>query len=326
MRIHLARQPWLWTFLFLTTVLAPAQQTDKPGSKDHPLIGRFKGSIILGYDQRDYNEFVIALGPQTRDKNNKIVLEKSRRLEGKVTRILYLSPERSSTLQVYRSYERALKKAGFQELFSCFNPACGDLFKYTPTLSNELYGYTLSGHFRDERYLSAKLSRPEGDVYVSLFVFEHTSPHRKFGGRVLVQLDVIETEAGGEGEIVNAAKMAREIAAQGRVALYGIYFDTNKAEIKPESEPTLQEIARLLQADPGLKLYVVGHTDNVGSADYNIELSRRRAQAVVEALVSKYGISADRLSPYGVGLYAPVASNDTEEGRAKNRRVELVKQ
>jgi len=328
MRIHLQiqRKPFFWTLCLFAAAVAPAQEADKPGSKDHELIGRFKGSIIIGYDQRDYNEFTIALGPQTRDKNNKIVLEKSKRLEGKITRILYLTPPRSSTLQVYRTYERALKKAGFEVLFSCFSPACGRLFKFTPTLANELYEYTLGGHFKDERYLSAKLSLSDGDVYVSLFVFEHTSPHNRFVGRVLTQLDVIETEAEDTGEIVNAEAMARDIATKGSVALYGIYFDTGKAEVKPESEATLSEIAKLLQQDPGLKLYVVGHTDNVGDPDYNFDLSRRRAEAVVQALVENYGIDAGRLAPMGVGLLAPIASNDTEEGRAKNRRVELVKQ
>ena len=112
----------------------------------------------------------------------------------------------------------------------------------------------------------------------------------------------------------------------GKAAVYGIYFDTGKAEIKPESEPALKEIAKLLQADPKLKLYVVGHTDNSGGLDYNMKLSKDRADAVVKALTGKYGIAASRLSAFGVGPLAPVASNQTEEGRAKNRRVELVAQ
>jgi len=125
---------------------------------------------------------------------------------------------------------------------------------------------------------------------------------------------------------VDAAAMAKDIAATGRVALYGIYFDTDKADIKPESEPTLEEIATLLKQDPKLKLYVVGHTDNVGGYDYNTKLSQRRAASVVNTLTTKHGIQAVRLTAAGVGLLAPVAPNDTEEGRAKNRRVELVKQ
>jgi outer membrane protein OmpA-like peptidoglycan-associated protein len=124
---------------------------------------------------------------------------------------------------------------------------------------------------------------------------------------------------------VDADAMAKSIASQGTVALYGIYFDTGKAELKPESGPTLDEIAKLLQTETGLKLYVVGHTDSVGGFDSNMDLSRKRAQAVAQELGDKYGIARSRLKSAGVGFLAPVASNDDEEGRALNRRVALVK-
>ncbi|RPI09882.1 MAG: OmpA family protein, partial [Actinobacteria bacterium] len=110
------------------------------------------------------------------------------------------------------------------------------------------------------------------------------------------------------------------------VAVYGINFDTNKAAVKPESKAALDEIAKLLKSDAALKLKVVGHTDMVGSVEANMTLSQARAEAVVQALVGQYGIAAARLKGYGVGSLAPVATNDTDEGRAKNRRVELVKE
>ena len=109
-------------------------------------------------------------------------------------------------------------------------------------------------------------------------------------------------------------------------ALYGIHFDTNRAELKPESDGALQEIAKLLKQEATLRLLVVGHTDNVGGFDANLALSERRAAAVFEALTSRYGIAPARLRAVGVGMAAPVAHNDTENGRAKNRRVELVRQ
>ena len=124
---------------------------------------------------------------------------------------------------------------------------------------------------------------------------------------------------------VNADQMSKSLADSGNVALYGIYFDTDKDTLGPQSQTTLAEIAKLMTAGPQLKLRVVGHTDNQGKADYNLDLSRRRAASVVRELTSKYGVAADRLDSFGAGLYAPVASNDTDEGRAKNRRVELVK-
>jgi outer membrane protein OmpA-like peptidoglycan-associated protein len=119
--------------------------------------------------------------------------------------------------------------------------------------------------------------------------------------------------------------MSRSLEDTGKVALYGIYFDTDKDALRPDSQPTLQEISKLLAANPQLNIRVVGHTDNQGKADYNLDLSRRRAAGVLRELTSKYGVAANRLDSFGCGLYAPVASNASEEGRAKNRRVELVK-
>lgn len=145
-------------------------------------------------------------------------------------------------------------------------------------------------------------------------------------GDAWYQLTIVTKEALKQDVVADAASLASSLKETGKVALYGIYFDTGKAEIKPESEPSLKEIAKLLQADPKLKLYVVGHTDNVGDFDANIKLSKDRADAVVKALTGKYGITVARLKTFGDGPVAPVASNDTEEGRAQNRRVELVKQ
>jgi outer membrane protein OmpA-like peptidoglycan-associated protein len=107
----------------------------------------------------------------------------------------------------------------------------------------------------------------------------------------------------------------------------GILFDTGKAEVKPESAPALKAVVDMLTQNPKLKVYVVGHTDNVGAVAANIDLSKRRGAAVVQALsVAPYNIAASRMESFGDGPTAPVASNDTEDGRALNRRVELVKQ
>ena len=123
---------------------------------------------------------------------------------------------------------------------------------------------------------------------------------------------------------VNASEMSKSLTDSGKVDLYGIFFDTDKDTLGAQSQTTLAEIAKLLTTDRQLKLRVVGHTDNQGKADYNLDLSRRRAASVVRELTSNYGIDPSRLDSFGCGLYAPVASNQSEEGRAKNRRVELV--
>ena len=121
-----------------------------------------------------------------------------------------------------------------------------------------------------------------------------------------------------------AEVMANDISATGHFAVYGIYFDTDKAVVKPESEPALAEMAKLLKNDPGLNVFIVGHTDNTGTFEHNMKLSLDRATSVVNALVAKHGIVAARLKAHGVASLAPVASNKTDDGKAKNRRVELV--
>lgn len=126
--------------------------------------------------------------------------------------------------------------------------------------------------------------------------------------------------------VANAETFSNDLRSTGHVAVYGIFFDTNKADIKPESAQAIAEIAKLLQADPGLNVHVVGHTDATGLLDTNLRLSQERAEAVLQSLVRTHGIVAARLHASGAGPFAPVASNDTDDGRAKNRRVELVKQ
>jgi len=140
------------------------------------------------------------------------------------------------------------------------------------------------------------------------------------------ELKIVEKKAMAQEVVADAKSLARDISSTGHASVYGIHFDFNKATVKPESEPTLKEIAKLLKQNPKLNLYVVGHTDSVGKIDYNMQLSNARAKAVVKALITKYGVAPNRLSSYGVGPLAPVASNETDEGRALNRRVELVKE
>jgi outer membrane protein OmpA-like peptidoglycan-associated protein len=137
-------------------------------------------------------------------------------------------------------------------------------------------------------------------------------------------LTIIEKEAMKQEVAIDAAAMASSIADNGSVAIYGINFDTASSVIKPDSEPAITEIAKLLTSHPTLKVGIVGHTDMVGDAASNLKLSQARAQAVITALVSKHGIAATRLVAFGAGPWAPLASNKTDDGRAKNRRVELV--
>jgi outer membrane protein OmpA-like peptidoglycan-associated protein len=155
-----------------------------------------------------------------------------------------------------------------------------------------------------------------GKVWIFLGIDSDNTYHETFVTETALTQDVV----------ANAAALSTGITATGHVIVTGILFDTGKVDVKPESAPALKEVAKLLAENPALKVYVVGHTDNVGVLAANIDLSKRRAASVVQTLTTQYGISAARLQPYGDGPYAPIASNDSEDGRSLNRRVELVKQ
>ncbi len=139
------------------------------------------------------------------------------------------------------------------------------------------------------------------------------------------ELHVLEQAVMRKDIVVGADEMAKAVAETGKIALYGIYFDTDQAILKPASDPTLEQIAVLLKKDPALKLFVVGHTDSQGNIGHNLDLSKRRAAVVTKALVTRFGINPARLDPHGVGPLSPASSNETSSGRAKNRRTELVK-
>lgn len=146
------------------------------------------------------------------------------------------------------------------------------------------------------------------------------------GGSNYYQLTIVEKKGMEQHVVADAAAFGNDLTATGHASVYGIYFDTGKSELKPESAPALEEVKKLLTANATLKLWVVGHTDWVGKLEDNMTLSQARADAVVKALTTTYGIAPGRLRAFGSGPLAPVASNESEDGRGKNRRVELVKQ
>ncbi len=279
---------------------------------DHPLVKRYPGSDVQGghATEREFDQFDLILGPIDKDQKP----SKTQRLEGKIYSVTYGNPEKRSVFEIYRNYEQNLTAAGFQILYSCDGTQCGQRTACCPHPMFYDPSYL-------RRFLAAKLTRPEGDVYVSLAV-----QAQSMSSRGDTQIDVIEVKPMESVKLVDASALAGDISRAGHAAIYGIYFDTGKADLKPQSDAALKEVARLLQQNASLRLYVVGHTDNQGTLDMNIDLSRRRADAVVKELTTRYGVAAQRLKALGDGPSAPVASNDSEQGRAMNRRVELVKQ
>lgn len=329
------------TFLALLGVCLSAAcsvaQQEVPGARDFPLIKRYEGSRLVGYAAKPYDSAKLIVGKLNVGADGQPSPEEWRLLEGRHTRLLYLAPKKRSSLEVFRNYQQDLAAKGFTVLFKCSGEdECQSmgaeinrvLYSGTATLQDsDLSKYAFNVPI-EPHYLSATLTTPQGPIAVSLYVATESGgafPETK--DRVAVLLDVIEDKPMEQKMVtVDAAKMASEIKTTGRVALYGLFFDTDRAELKAESAPSLAEIGKLLNAQPALKVYIVGHTDNAGGFDYNMGLSQRRAKSVVDKLVQSYGISADRLKPAGAGMIAPVASNDDEAGRSKNRRVEIIKQ
>jgi outer membrane protein OmpA-like peptidoglycan-associated protein len=334
--MNIQRKFILLSALFLiNTGLALSATGDVAGSKDNPLLKRYEGSVIIKYDYKAFDEYTVPLGPAQDNKQ----LTQSMCIEGEVTRLTYKVPVGRSPLEVTRNYENELKAAGYEVLFAGAKEELGKYGHFAEAAGYETLvlgsepARPFHGNEENQRFLAARLSRPEGDVNVVLYAVSlQPSPllnALKQRGleqdQTVIQTDIIVSKPMESKMVtVKSEEMAKQISSKGSVALYGIYFDFNKADIKPESRPTIEQIAMLLKAQPKLKLLVVGHTDNVGTFPFNLDLSQRRANAVVIELVSTYGIDKDRLTPFGVSFASPVASNKTDEGRAKNRRVELV--
>lgn len=330
---------------------------DIDGAKDNALAKRYEGSFIVSYEKFSYTDFRVPLSPlkpsadpDARDKsNNRIyVPEKLVEVEGALTRLAYVLPPERSPLEVLRNYQDVVEAAKGQVLFECKKEECGGasdrsssggggdmslmmFFFYEGDVKDTAFtngACALTSGVSDQRFFAAKIPQEAGDAYVTVQIFSLNDELycKALNGRTIAVVHVIEPKARDKKMVlVEAAEMADSLSTTGSISLYGIFFDTDKADIKPESEPTLKEIAKLLTEAPKMSVIVVGHTDSQGAFDYNLDLSSRRANAVKAELAAKYGIAGDRLVAAGAGMMAPVASNDEEAGRAKNRRVVLVK-
>lgn len=301
---------------------------------DHPLVGRYSGSDLVGETHSEFDEVGLITGPIAGSRAPGAPGWAT--FEGKSSLYYYALPTGRSTLEVLRNYEASLKSNGFGIQFTCAtsNGSCyagrnsgtapyefANAYDASPELPRLNQDFVRNYFGENARYLLAKLDRPEGAVYASIALSEH---HR--GNFAFVR--VVETDGAMQSDrirFVGAEEMRSVLVDAGRISLYGVFFDTDKDVVKPDSAPTLVEIGKLLQADPSLRVAVVGHTDAQGGAEHNLALSERRARAVVGALTGQYGIAANRLQARGAGMSQPVASNDDEAGRARNRRVELVR-
>ena len=329
-----------------TASAGPNWAIDVAGGQDHPLIQRYNNSWMMAYKKIGFDQTTFP-GKLGLDSHNEFIAPIT--VEGQITRMVYFAPLGKTPLEVHRNYDQALKAAGFKAIINCTprdkgcehmrfgfddryrsikeadfhanrdrQPESSPLYKYRGSLggtnmlgTDDLY-FTYGTLNKDGKTIHVMLNT--GKVYSTEFTTTY--------------IEIAEPQAMETGQVtVNADALKTALQSSGKIALYGIYFDTGKSEIKAaESKTQLDEMAKLLKSQPALKVYIVGHTDNQGNLDANQSLSQQRAQAVVTALTKQYQIPATRLTSKGVASLAPVASNANEDGRAKNRRVELVVQ
>lgn len=337
---------------FAADTAVPAK--DLSGLKDVPGLPRYQNSVLVFRDEVDYDEmkFPIAAVKYGRTPDDlvdtmRLLAPQTVAAQGRRNRLIYAAPAGRSHLEVLRNYQNQLSASGYKTLFECAGETCGDgtdayvsdssryfanfVFpqsEWKLAESNSPQGCSVGLTIKNVRY--AVLRNAGSGETVALFLHSPDiqsvyCDEVQWQSRAIITVDYIKPKAIESNMVtVDADAMGKSITQNGRVALYGILFDTAKAEIKPASKPALDEIAKLMRQNATMQLHVVGHTDNQGVLQSNFDLSRRRAEAVKNALITQYGIAARRLTANGVASLAPVASNESEDGRAKNRRVELV--
>ena len=318
---------------------------DLPKLADLPGVKRFTGSALVHRDDVAYDEVNFPTGKVTY-ANDKLTASKSVPRAGQRSLLVYVAPAGRSPLEVLRNYQQDLKAAGFTPLFECSDDACGEQSALTGG-NNFNFANTL---FSDKTYNAPRGSAHACAAGAEAAGFRYTVMDNPTKGETIAVMtwrplvkgyavscpDEMENHTSvlvfrmqakameAKMSTVTASEISQSLTTNGKVAIYGILFDSGKAEIKPESKPSIDEIGKLLKGDAQLKLHVVGHTDNQGGLEPNFDLSKRRAAAVKDMLVKQYGIATDRLTSNGVSYLAPVSTNGNDAGRGKNRRVELV--
>lgn len=291
---------------------------DAKGGQDHPLITRFPSAYITKQSVIEFEQYPLIL-----DIAKKKPAKKS--IAGKVTTLNYEMDKKLSPLLVWKNYEQALIDNDIDILFQCKAKTCGNYLirnNYDNTVFATKHGFDFYNMDKNSNYyfFSAVKKDDAGDIYLTGY-FNKRYAHLPLE----MTIDIIETKSLTKVNLnVASEKLNEEIKTNGRVSLYGIEFDYDKATLKKGSEPQLNEIAKFLKKNKKISIYVVGHTDNKGSYQYNQSLSEKRANTIVDTLFQKYQIKPERLHAIGIGPVSPDAANNTMQNMQKNRRVELV--
>ena len=314
----------------MACLVAPVSlAADIDGVQEHPMIERYPGQDIRWQQIENHLPYRFPVGPVTGFKKIDAWIE----TQGQVTRTLYVfSGTKRTYSEIYQNYLDALKGEAFEILaqgksegrrgndVGSTNWTGVYLAENPPGKPGEITAMTSGTSSQGGAgAIVARKERAAGTAYVVINVEQHSADY------VGTLIDIVEVAAVQSGLVaVNAEAIGRDLTEKGRVVLDGILFEFDKATLKAESRTALEAIAQYLKANPTKGFFVVGHTDAVGGFAYNQQLSADRAKAVVEALTTSYGVAAGRLEAHGIGPLVPVFSNDSDAGRDRNRRVELV--
>jgi outer membrane protein OmpA-like peptidoglycan-associated protein len=284
------------------------------------------GAALAAQGEEPFASTAIPVGPYEDGRLPAIAAE------GAVTRQAWQFPRgRLNTLQILEPLRRQLTAEGFEVLFECAAEACGGFdFRFAAETLPEPAMHVDLG---DYRFLSARRDRNGHTEYVDLIV-------SRSDGRGFVQVTrvgppeakgaaVAPPEADGAAAAepeapASIGDLAQILARDGRSVLPDLEFETGSARLGAGPFASLEAVAAYLRENPARSVVLVGHTDAEGALDSNIALSKRRAESVRDYLVGRLGVPADQVAAEGVGYLAPVASNRTEAGRMRNRRVEVV--
>jgi len=331
----------------------PLPTADVGGSADSPVLQRYEGSLVLSYEKRHFDSATFPLSKLEfvagkRDNHNNGIAEPKQKktAEGELTHLVYVLPEQRSPLEAARFFQGVIKAKKGKLLYECKAPDCGG-----SETGNSLGGggnmslpmYIRNGDqitdpawslpwctafvkLTELRYFVAELPAQGAVVSVQVASMpDATGTCSALHGRTLAVVDVVQSK--GQPSFASGsagAPLARTLAAEGKATLTGLDFQPNSAALSAEARSALTPVAELLNASPELRVLVVDHTDNEGGYQRNADLSKKRADAIVKVLVDQFKIKRERLTPVGAGSAAPLASNKSPDGRAKNRRVELV--
>jgi outer membrane protein OmpA-like peptidoglycan-associated protein len=306
-----------------------AASGDVRNSKDHPAVSRYPGSVIKLQRIENHLPYRIATGPVSGYR----AIAQWTDTAGRLTRTYYELAGARTHAEVHANFEKALRDGGFAILAAGMEAARNVgkqpggrgwlevYFAQNPIADQSGIVRLLSGSATSggSGFVAGKKDRAEGPIYVAVTTTQYSKDV------VAILIDVLESKAAETGLVaVNAEAMGKDVDAHGRVVLDGLFFEHDKATLKPESKAALDQIAKFLSMRPAMTFFVVGHTDGTGAFAYNRKLSEDRARAVVDALIAGYGVPARRLEAYGVGPLVPIFTNASDAGRGKNRRVELV--